>query len=147
MLPIGSEAPNFKLNDHEGNPHRLSDYDGSWILLYFYPKDDTPGCTKEACMLRDSAMEYEKHNIMVVGVSADSEMSHQKFISRYNLPFTLFSDPDKKVIDLYGAKNEIGGTKRISYLIGPEGVIEKAYADVKPEIHAEEVLRDVKNLM
>lgn len=147
MLPIGSDAPNFKLIDHEGNPHRLSDYNGSWVLLYFYPKDDTPGCTKEACMLRDSAMEYEEHNITVVGISADNEMSHAKFISKYNLPFTLLSDPEKKVIDLYGAQNETGGTKRISYLIGPEGVIEKAYANVKSELHAEEVLKDVKNLM
>jgi peroxiredoxin Q/BCP len=147
MLPIGTEAPNFKLNDHEGSPHRLTDYADSWVLLYFYPKDDTPGCTKEACELRDSAMDYEEHNIIVVGISADSEMSHGKFISKYHLPFTLLSDPDKKVIDLYGAKNEIGGTRRISYLIGPEGVIEKAYTDVKPELHAEEVLKDVKNLM
>lgn len=147
MLPVGSEAPNFKLTDHEGNPHRLSDHDGSWVLLYFYPKDDTPGCTKEACMLRDSAMDYEAANITVLGISADSEMSHEKFISKYHLTFTLLSDPEKKVIDLYGAKNNLGGTKRISYLIGPEGVIEKAYTDVKPELHAEEVLKDVKNLM
>jgi peroxiredoxin Q/BCP len=92
-------------------------------------------------------MDYEEHNIIVVGISADSEMSHGKFISKYHLPFTLLSDPEKKVIDLYGAKNETGGTKRISYLIGPEGVIEKAYTDVKPELYAEEVLSDVKELM
>jgi thioredoxin-dependent peroxiredoxin len=146
MLPIGSDAPNFKLPDHEGVVHRLADYSGSWVLVYFYPKDDTPGCTKEACTLRDNAMDYEAHNITVLGISADSEMSHQKFISKYNLPFTLLSDPDKKVIDMYGAKNEMGGTKRISYLIGPEGIIEKTYADVKPEMHAEEVLNDVKEL-
>lgn len=146
MLPIGTDAPNFKLPDHEGNPHKLSDYAGSWVLLYFYPKDDTPGCTKEACMLRDSAMEYEEHNITVLGISSDSELSHEKFISKYHLPFTLLSDSEKKVINMYGAKNDLGGTKRISYLIGPEGMIEKVYANVKPEMHADEVLEDVKNL-
>jgi peroxiredoxin Q/BCP len=98
-------------------------------------------------MLRDSALDYEEANIIVLGVSADDEMSHEKFISKYQLPFTLLSDPEKKVIDMYGAKNNLGMTKRISYLIGPEGMIEKAYSNVKPELHADEVLEDVKQLM
>lgn len=147
MLDIGTQAPDFKLPDHEGTSHKLSDYRDSWVLLYFYPKDDTPGCTKEACTLRDTALDYEEANIIVLGVSADNEMSHEKFISKYQLPFTLLSDPEKKVINLYGAKNNLGMTKRISYLIGPEGMIEKAYANVKPELHADEVLEDVKQLM
>jgi len=146
MLDIGTQAPNFNLSDHEGTMHKLSDYMGSWVLLYFYPKDDTPGCAKEACMLRDNALEYEKHDIIVLGVSADDEMSHEKFISKYNLPFTLLSDSDKRVIKMYDAKNAIGMTKRISYLVGPEGMIEKIYENVKPETHAEEVLEDVTEL-
>lgn len=146
MLQIHTKAPDFTLTDHAGEKHTLSQYEGQWVLLYFYPKDDTPGCTKEACALRDTALEYEKKNIIVLGVSKDSELSHEKFITKYKLPFTLLSDTDKKVIHLYGAEKEDGGTKRISYLINPEGQIEKVYEKVTPETHAEEVLQDMEKL-
>ncbi len=146
MLAIGTQAPDFKLPDHTGEIHSLSQYEGQWVLLYFYPKDDTPGCTKEACALRDEALAYEQNDIIVLGVSKDSELSHEKFITKYRLPFTLLSDVDKKVIRMYGTETDTGGTKRISYLINPEGEIEKVYPAVKPETHADEVLRDVESL-
>ena len=145
MLKQGEIAPDFTLLDENGDPHSLSKYEGKWVLLYFYPKDDTPGCTKEACALRYRAMEYEEGDIVVLGVPKDSGESHKKFISKYKLPFTLLSDPDRKVIKLYGADNELG-TKRISYLIDPDGMIEKIYDKVKPETHAEEVLEDLEKL-
>lgn len=146
MLDTQTEAPNFSLPDEHGENHTLREYSGKWVLLYFYPKDDTPGCTKEACSLRDHALAYEENDIVVLGVSKDTTESHQKFISKYKLPFTLLADPEKKIIKIYGAENETGGTKRISYLIDPEGIIEKVYEKVKPETHAEEVLKDVEAL-
>jgi peroxiredoxin Q/BCP len=146
MLEVGTQAPDFKLPDHMGDIHNLSQYEGQWVLLYFYPKDDTPGCTKEACALRDQALAYEENDIVVLGVSKDSELSHEKFISKYKLPFTLLSDTEKKVMRMYDTETDTGGTKRISYLINPEGEIEKAYANIKPETHADEVLRDVESL-
>jgi len=139
----GEKAPDFTLPDERRETHYLSDYAGKWVLLYFYPKDDTSGCTKEACALRDTAMEYEKSDVVVLGVSKDSSESHEDFISKYKLPFTLLSDEDKKVIKLYGADGGLM-TKRISYLIDPDGVIEKVYAKIDPEKHAEEVLADVE---
>jgi peroxiredoxin Q/BCP len=145
MLKQGEIAPDFTLLDENGEPHSLSKYEGKWVLLYFYPKDDTPGCTKEACALRDRAMEYEESDIVVLGVSKDSGDSHKKFISKYKLPFTLLSDPEQKVIKRYEADGGIS-TKRISYLIDPEGVIERVYEKVKPETHAEDVLEDLKKL-
>ncbi len=145
MLDINTPAPDFSLPDESGEFHSLEEYKGSWVLLYFYPKDDTPGCTKEACSLRDYALEYEQNDLIVIGISKDSGESHQNFISKYKLPFTLLSDEKSKVIDMYGAKGPIG-TKRISYLIDPEGMIEKVYTKVDPEKHAEEVLRDLESL-
>ncbi len=145
MLEIHTEAPDFSLLDEKGEKHTLSQYQGKWVLLYFYPKDDTPGCTKEACSLRDHALEYEENDLVVLGVSKDTTESHEKFISKYKLPFTLLADTEQKVIQVYGANGAIG-TKRISYLINPDGEIEKAYPNVKPESHAEEVLQDLKNL-
>lgn len=142
MLTIHTQAPDFTLPDHTGTMHTLSEYQGKFVLLYFYPKDDTPGCTKEACSLRDSIEEYTENNIVVLGVSKDSTLSHEKFISKYNLPFTLLSDTKSEVIDLYHADGIIL-PKRISYLISPTGEIEKIYTSVKPETHATEVLADV----
>ena len=145
MLNKGKIAQDFTILDENGDAHSLSKYEGKWVLLYFYPKDDTPGCTKEACALRDRAMEYEESDVIVLGVSKDSGESHKKFISKYKLPFTLLSDPDKKVIKLYGADNG-DGTKRISYLVDPEGIIERVYEKVEPAFHAEEVLEDLEKL-
>lgn len=146
MLETGTQAPDFALQDQNGDSHKLSDYKGQIVLIYFYPKDDTPGCTKEACSIRDVWGEFEKAGIQVFGISKDSVKSHKKFEEKYNLPFTLLSDLDKKVIESYGAKKAIG-TKRISYLIDKEGKITKAYDKVSPEAHADEILEDVSNLL
>ena len=143
----------FSLPDQNGKIHQLSSYKGKWVLLYFYPKDDTPGCTKEACGFRDSLNDLKKHNVVVLGVSADSVSSHQKFAKKYNLNFSLLSDEKKEVIKAYGAwgkkkfmGKEFEGILRISFLINPEGEIVKKYDKVKPEIHAKEVLEEIKNL-
>jgi peroxiredoxin Q/BCP len=146
MLTQGQEAPDFALPDEKGEIHTLHQYQGNWLLLYFYPKDDTPGCTKEACSLRDHALQYEKNDTIVIGISSDSGESHKRFIAKYKLPFLLLSDKGKKVITAYGAANENGGTKRISYLIGPDGIIEKTYSQVNPTTHAQEVLADIEAL-
>jgi len=146
-------APDFTLPDPDGQEHSLSQYRGQWVLLYFYPKDDTPGCTKEACSIRDAFPNFQALNIMVLGVSVDSVESHKKFAEKYKLPFTLLSDEHKKVVSHYGVwgekkfmGREHDGTIRSSFLIDPTGTIEKIYTDVKPEKHAEEVLRDLKRL-
>ena len=148
------KAIDFSLTDQNGKVHKLSSYRGSWVLLYFYPKDDTPGCTKEACGFRDSLNELKKHNVVVLGVSADSVSSHQKFAQKYNLNFPLLSDEKKEVIKAYGAfgkkkfmGKEFEGILRVSFLINPEGDIVKKYDKVKPEIHAGEVLEDIKKLI
>jgi len=150
---VNSLAPDFTLPDQHGEDHTLSDYRGQWVLLYFYPKDDTPGCTKEACSIRDAFPHFEELNIKVLGVSVDSIESHRKFSEKFKLPFTLLSDAHKKVVSHYcvwGEKSFMGreheGVIRSSFLIDPTGTIEKVYTDVKPEKHAEEVLRDLKQL-
>lgn len=136
-MNIGDIAPAFTLSDQNGSTHSLLDYRGKFVLLYFYPKDDTPGCTKEACTIRDSYSIFEEKNIVVLGVSADSIESHKKFEEKYGLPFTLLSDPDKVVRKLYGV------TGRDSFLINPMGMIKKVYRKVTPVEHAGEVLIDV----
>jgi peroxiredoxin Q/BCP len=148
------KAIDFSLTDQNGKVHKLSSYRGSWVLLYFYPKDDTPGCTKEACCFRDSLNELKKHNVVVLGVSADSVSSHQRFAQKYNLNFPLLADEKKEVIKAYGAwgkkkfmGKEFEGILRVSFLINPEGDIVKKYDKVKPEIHAGEVLEDIKKLI
>jgi peroxiredoxin Q/BCP len=149
----GSPAPDFTLPDQNGAVHSLSDFKGKWVLLYFYPKDDTPGCTKEACMIRDSFPDFGKLNITVLGISTDSVASHKKFAEKYELPFTLLADEEKEVVKLYGVwgkkkmmGHEYEGTFRTSFLIDPKGVVAKVYEDVKPEKHAEEVLGDMKSI-
>lgn len=151
MLSEGIEAPDFVLPDQDGKPHQLSHYRGRWVLLYFYPKDDTPGCTKEACMIRDAFPRFEGVHAHVFGVSKDTVESHKKFAEKYNLPFPLLADSDLTANKLYGVwqeKKMMGkvymGTLRTSFLIDPEGVIRKVYPKVKPEVHAEEVLADLK---
>lgn len=155
MIPkLYSTAPLFSLPDQNGEEHSLADYAGKWILLYFYPKDDTPGCTKEACAIRDSFSNFKKLEITVLGVSVDSAASHKKFEEKYKLPFTLLSDDKKEVVKKYGVwgkKKMMGhnyeGTLRTSFLIDPDGKIAKIYEDVNPVMHAEEVLADLKKLM
>ena len=147
----GQLAIDFTLPDQNGKLHKLSDYKGKWILLYFYPKDDTPGCTKEARVIRDAFPNFKKLKTVVFGISVDSIESHKKFAQKYNLPFVLLSDEKKEVVKKYGVwgkKTFMGrsytGTKRISFLINPEFKIVKIYENVKPEIHADEVLNDLK---
>lgn len=142
MLETNIQAPDFSLPDQTGVLHKLSDYLGCFVLLYFYPKDDTPGCTKEACIIRDHYPDFEANNIKVLGISADSETSHKKFSDKYKLPFTLLSDPKKEIIKKYEAIGTIG-TKRISYLIDPQGVIIKTYSKVDPAIHGPQIIKDV----
>ncbi len=146
MLTEGQIAPQFTLSNQDGVHRMLSDFIGSWVILYFYPKDDTPGCTAEACTFRDNFPFYEEVGIAVVGISKDSPESHKKFKEKYELPFELLSDPNSAIIRAYGAEKETGGTARISYLMRPDGTIAKAYATVNPATHAEEVLHDMATL-
>jgi len=152
-LKINDFAPDFVLPDQEGKNHRLADYKGKWVLLYFYPKDNTPGCTTEACTLRDAFEELGKKNAVVLGMSADSPKSHKGFMEKHKLPFTLLSDETKGVLKTYGVwakKKFLGreymGILRNSFLINPEGRIVKIYEGVKPAKHAEEVLVDLIRL-
>ncbi|KAA0205696.1 thioredoxin-dependent thiol peroxidase [Candidatus Uhrbacteria bacterium] len=154
MLKAGSKAPDFTLPDQNGEMHSLKDVKRKWLLLYFYPKDDTPGCTVEACTIRDNFGAFKKAGITVWGVSADPVKKHAKFAEKYELPFTLLSDEEKGMLKAYGvwAKKKFMGREymgifRNSFLIDPNGKIAKIYEGVKPAEHAEEVLADVKALM
>ena len=152
-LAVGDKAPEFNLLDQDGKSHSLSEYKGGWFLLYFYPKDNTEGCTKEACALRDDFLGFKKLDVKIVGVSVDSVKSHKKFAEEYQLPFTLLADEDKTVVNAYsvwGEKSMYGrkymGTLRTSFLINPEGNIVKIYEKVKPAEHSREVLEDLKSI-
>ncbi len=154
MLNTGTSAPAFSAPDQNGAIRTLSEFKGSWLLLYFYPKDDTPGCTAQACELRDNMNSLRHYGVTIVGVSADDEASHKKFGETYALPFPLLADKDKKIINTYGVwgeKTTYGktymGVIRTSFLIDQDGVIRKIYEKVKPEGHAEEVLKDVKEIV
>lgn len=151
-IKLGQKTPDFSLPDQHGKIHKLSDYECEWVLLYFYPKDDTPGCTKEACDIRDEFPKFQKLNAKVLGVSTDSVASHEKFAKKYKLPFTLLADDNKEVVKLYGIwskKKFMGrtymGTMRTSFLINPDGKIEKIYEKVEPAVHVKEILEDLKN--
>lgn len=146
-LKAGDKAPDFELLDQNGKSHKLSDYLGKWVFLYFYPKDDTPGCTKEACGIRDNFSRFKKSKIVVLGVSVDSVGSHNKFSKKYSLPFSILSDKDKKAVKLYGVwrkkkfmGKEYVGIARTSFVINPKREIVKIYEAVNPETHAGEVL-------
>ena len=143
MLTLNTPAPDFRLPDQENKEHTLSETRGKYTLVYFYPKDDTPGCTKEACMIRDAYADFAGANIAVFGISADSPASHAVFAEKYHLPFTLLADESKETIKAYGADGMLF-TKRISYLIDPQGMVVKAYPDVDPASHASQILADVK---
>jgi peroxiredoxin Q/BCP len=147
MLKEGDAAPDFAAKDADGNVVRLSDFRGRKVVLYFYPKDDTPGCTKEACGFRDSFSRFRRNGIEVVGVSLDGEASHRKFAAKYELPFTLISDTDRAVSEAYGAYGEkqfMGktymGVRRMTFLIDEEGKLAKIFEQVRTERHASEVL-------
>lgn len=146
------KAVQFCLLDQNGNQRCLKDFLGKWVLVYFYPKDNTPGCTKEACGLRDAWADLNNQGLVVLGISGDSQASHKKFEEKYKLPFILLSDPEKEVIKKYGVLKEKSmfgkkymGISRESFLIDPKGVVVKHYDKVKPKIHAEEVLDDLKS--
>jgi peroxiredoxin Q/BCP len=153
MLNEKSKAPAFKLPDQDGIKRSLSEYRGQWVLLYFYPKDDTPGCTTEACTIKENFSEFKKLGITVLGVSKDGVQSHKKFADKYKLPFTLLADTDTDVMQTYevwAKKKFMGreymGTLRASYLIDPKGGIAKVYAKVEPAGHADQVLADLRAL-
>lgn len=153
MLKPHDPAPDFALPDQDGVIRSLADYRGKWLLIYFYPKDDTPGCTTEACAIRDNLAGFERSGLSVVGVSADTTAKHARFAAKHELPFPLLSDPDHRVIEAYGAwrpkrfmGREFLGIARVSFLVDPEGRIAKAYEAVKPAAHAGEVLSDTMEL-
>ena len=151
LLTENGIAPEFSLADETGKTHRLSDYKGKNVLLYFYPKDDTPGCTTEACSFRDDYSSYEQAGVVILGISADSVASHAKFKAKYHLPFNLLADTDHTVCEKYGVwgrkkmmGREYDGIFRTSYLVGTDGKIKKVFADVKPAGHSQEVLAALK---
>jgi peroxiredoxin Q/BCP len=147
---VGSPAPDFKLQDQNGDWHALGDYHGGWLAIYFYPKDDTPGCTKEACNFRDNIYAFKAIGANVVGVSVDDVDSHQEFAEKYKLPFTLLADVGGAMSDEYGVLRDWKLMKiasRQSFIINPEGVIVKHYEDVDPETHTQEVLEDLEHFM
>ncbi len=153
MIGENTQAPDFSLPDQHGTVHSLKDMRGKWVLLYFYPKDDTPGCTKEACTLEKTSNRYAAKSCIVLGVSADSVESHAKFAKKHKIGFKLLADTDKTVINAYGVwqeKSFMGkkykGIVRMSFLIDPEGKVRKIYPKVSPEEHAFEVLADIEEL-
>ncbi|AXA37105.1 MAG: thioredoxin-dependent thiol peroxidase [Candidatus Sumerlaea chitinivorans] len=147
----GAIAPDFTLLASNGKNVSLSDFRGKWVVLYFYPKDDTSGCTREACSFRDNIKKLESLGAVVIGVSPDDLKSHDRFINKYSLPFLLLSDPDHKVAELYGVwkeKNMYGrkimGIQRSTFLIAPDGRLHKAWRKVKVDTHVDEVLDELK---
>lgn len=147
LLKVGDKAPDFDAIDQNGQPIRLADYKGKKVILYFYPKDNTPGCTDEACSLRDNYSDLTGRGYDVIGVSADSSKSHRGFIEKFNLPFRLISDTDKKVIQAYGVWGEkkmygksYDGILRTTFIIGENGVIEQVFDKVKTKEHGRQVL-------
>lgn len=148
-LQIGEDAPSFTLNDAQGQTHYLSDYSGKYLVLYFYPKDDTPGCTKEACHFRDDLAQLEKLGAKVVGVSVDSGKSHAEFAKKYHLPFPLLADVNGNVAASYHALTNfyvIKIAKRFTFLINPAGKIAKIYTSVDTSNHSEQIIDDLKHL-
>jgi len=148
MKPTPYPAPDFSLFDSEGKSHHLSDYKGKWLVIYFYPKDDTPGCTVEACSLRDARDDIAALGASIVGISQDDAASHEKFKAKHTLNFTLLSDPDKKALEAYGAwgRKMFGkeGILRKTFIINPEGQVVKAYGRVTPLGHGEQIIEELK---
>lgn len=143
-------APDFSLPDENGTIHSLKDFAGQWLILYFYPADDTPGCTAEACSLRDARDDIAALGAQIVGVSKDPAPSHEKFKAKYSLNFTLLADPDKVTINDYGAwgKKQFGmeGTLRKTFIINPDGQVVKIYGRVTPQGHGEQIINELKKL-
>lgn len=146
-LKEGDRAPEFSAATNGGGRVSLADFKGKNVILYFYPRDNTPGCTREACAFRDSFAEFKKKGAVVLGVSTDSARSHDRFVGKFRLPFALLADEDKKIVEAYGVRGQksfLGkkymGTHRVTFLIGPDGVIKKIWLKVKPAEHAQEIL-------
>ncbi|MCD6402231.1 MAG: thioredoxin-dependent thiol peroxidase [Anaerolineales bacterium] len=153
ILQEGKQAIDFTLSDENEKVHKLSDYQGKYVLLYFYPKDNTKGCTTEACNFRDDYSAYREAGVVILGVSPDSTKSHKNFIDKFLLPFTLLADPNHKVCDLYGVwgrkkfmGREYDGVFRTTFLINPDGKIVKVFENVKPGQHSKEVLEVINSL-
>ncbi len=151
MLEVGTKAPDFTLNDKDGVPVSLSDFRGKKVVLYFYPKDNTPGCTRQACAFAGAYEGFKEANAVVIGISKDSVASHQKFAEKYALPFILLSDPERTAIEAYGVwqeKKNYGkvsmGVVRSTYVIDENGMVEKVMPKVKPDTNAEEILTYLK---
>ena len=151
FLEAGTKAPDFTLPDQSGNPVRLSSFQGKKVVLYFYPKDNTPGCSRQACAFAARYAGFKAQNVAVIGISKDSVASHQKFAEKYELPFILISDPERVAIEAYGVwqeKKNYGkvsmGVVRSTYIINEEGIIEKVMPKVKPDTNAEEILEYLK---
>ena len=152
-LNIGDPAPDFSMPDADGNTISLIDLKGQRVVMFFYPRDNTPGCTKEACAFRDAYADLQAKGVVVLGVSTDTAKSHAKFATKHNLPFPLLVDEDGKVgtqYECYGLKKMYGkeymGITRSSFIIGPKGTLEKIYRKVKPEPHVAEVIADINEL-
>lgn len=146
----GADAPAFNLQDQNGDWHTLEEYRGQWLAVYFYPKDDTPGCTTEACNFRDNIYAFKAIGAAVVGISVDDVDSHKEFSDKYKLPFTILADEDSKTAEAYGVLRDyklIKLASRQSFLIDPEGKIAKHYEKVDPDTHTDEVLADIKTFM
>ena len=148
--PVGQPAPEFKLQDQNGQWHELKEYRGKWVALYFYPKDQTPGCTTQACTFRDNVFAFRDANAVILGVSVDDVESHKKFAEKHGLPFTILADSDKKVAKEYGVLTRMLGVfelaKRETFLIDPEGKLVRHYEDVDPKEGSKLVLKDIKDL-
>jgi peroxiredoxin Q/BCP len=146
---VGEAAPAFKLQDQAGKWHSLEDYRGKWVALYFYPKDDTPGCTTQACSFRDNVFAFNKEGAVILGVSVDDVASHKAFAEKHGLPFTILADADKAVTRRYGVLKNYGpmqAARRDTFIIDPQGKIAKHYESVKPDGHSALVLEDIKSL-
>lgn len=152
MIQIGQKAPDFTLPDQMGKNHSLANYKGAWVIVYFYPKDDTPGCTIEACKFRDAKSVYEKNHVVVLGISKDTVDSHKKFSEKFQLPFPILSDVNHVVIEQYGAwapkkfmGKEFLGILRKTILIDPKGMIRKIYDKVDVNEHADQIIEDIQS--
>lgn len=149
QVSVGEMAPEFELSDQSGQLHSLEDYRDQWVVLYFYPKDETPGCTTEACEFRDNIFAFKRINAQILGVSLDDVESHQKFAENHGLPFPLLADTEGQAADAYGVKTKMFGmtvAKRQTFLINPQGEIVKHYEKVSPAEHSTEVLADLQEL-
>lgn len=149
QVEVGQPAPDFKLEDANGKVHSLSEYRGKWIVLFFYPKDNTPGCTLEACNFRDDSFRFEDANAVVLGINTDNAQRHQSFSAKYSLPFTLLIDECGEVSRMHGSLFKLGPiqfSKRHTFIISPGGLVAKIYRSVSPSRHSREVLMDLELL-